>query len=118
MDPTSSTALCFLSSPRVVSVIIVPLLPVLMPELWRLRPIFTDWPAVTIPVFVAMMFGATLGGNATLIGAAANVVAAGICGREGRPIKFKGWLRYGIPITLCQLAVGALYVLALFHLLN
>ena len=30
---------------------------------------FTDWPDATIPVFVAMMFGATLGGNATLIGA-------------------------------------------------
>ena len=79
---------------------------------------FTDWPAATIPVFVAMMFGATLGGNATLIGAAANVVAAGICAREGTPIKFKGWLRYGIPITLCQLAMGALYVLVLFHLLS
>ncbi|WP_447600780.1 hypothetical protein [Nitrospira sp. Nam80] len=26
---------------------------------------FTDWPADTIPVFVAMMFGAALGGNAT-----------------------------------------------------
>jgi Na+/H+ antiporter NhaD/arsenite permease-like protein len=81
-------------------------------------PDFTDWPGAIIPVFVALMFGATLGGNATLIGAAANVVAAGICAREGRPINFKGWLRYGVPITLCQLAVGALYVLALFHLLS
>jgi Na+/H+ antiporter NhaD/arsenite permease-like protein len=79
---------------------------------------FVAWPAATIPVFVAMMFGATLGGNATLIGAAANVVAAGICAREGRPVNFKGWLRYGVPITLCQLAAGALYVLALFHLLS
>ena len=26
---------------------------------------FIDWPAVTLPVFIAMMFGATLGGNAT-----------------------------------------------------
>ena len=23
---------------------------------------FIDWPAVTLPVFIAMMFGATLGG--------------------------------------------------------
>jgi len=50
-----------------------------------------------------MMFGATLGGNATLIGASANVVTAGICARNGR------------PVTLCQLAVSALYVLALFR---
>jgi Na+/H+ antiporter NhaD/arsenite permease-like protein len=74
---------------------------------------FADWPAATIPVFVAMMFGATLGGNATLIGSAANVVAAGICARHGRPITFAGWLRYGLPLTACQLAVSALYVLAL-----
>jgi len=77
---------------------------------------FTDWPAATIPVFVAMMFGATLGGNATLIGSAANVVAAGICARNGRPITFVQWLRYGIPLTVCQLAVSALYVLALARL--
>jgi Na+/H+ antiporter NhaD/arsenite permease-like protein len=79
---------------------------------------FTDWPAVTIPVFVAMMFGATLGGNATLIGAAANVVAAGICARHGTPVTFIGWLRYGVPLTVCQLAVSALYVLALVYLMR
>lgn len=75
---------------------------------------FTGWPAATVPVFVAMMFGATLGGNATLIGSAANVVAAGICARHSKPITFAGWLRYGVPLTLAQLAVGALYVLGLF----
>ena len=79
---------------------------------------FTDWPAATIPVFVAMMFGATLGGNATLIGASANVVAAGICSRNGRPVTFARWLRYGLPITACQLAVSALYVLALVRVMR
>jgi Na+/H+ antiporter NhaD/arsenite permease-like protein len=74
---------------------------------------FTAWPAATIPVFVAMMFGATLGGNATLIGAAANIVAAGACARNGKPVSFVEWLRYGIPLTIGQLAVSALYVLAL-----
>jgi Na+/H+ antiporter NhaD/arsenite permease-like protein len=76
---------------------------------------FTDWPAATIPVFVAMMFGATLGGNATLIGASANVVAAGICARNGQPVTFARWLRYGLPLMACQLAMSALYVLALFR---
>jgi len=28
---------------------------------------FTDWPPQSLPIFVAMMFGGTLGGNATLI---------------------------------------------------
>jgi Na+/H+ antiporter NhaD/arsenite permease-like protein len=74
---------------------------------------FADWPSATIPVFVAMMFGATLGGNATLIGASANVVTAGICARHGQPITFARWLRYGVALTVCQLAASALYILAL-----
>ena len=76
---------------------------------------FTDWPAATIPVFISMMFGATLGGNATMIGAAANVVSVGICAQNGKPVTFVRWLRYGLPFTVCQLLVCALYVLVLFH---
>jgi Na+/H+ antiporter NhaD/arsenite permease-like protein len=79
---------------------------------------FTDWPTAIIPVFVAMMFGATLGGNATMIGAAANIVSVGICARNGKPITFAGWLRYGLPITACQLAASALYLLALFYFMR
>lgn len=79
---------------------------------------FTAWPAATIPVFVAMMFGATLGGNATLIGAAANIVAAGVCSRNGKPVSFVEWLRYGIPLTIGQLAVSAVYVLILIYFMR
>lgn len=79
---------------------------------------FTDWPAATLPVFIAMMFGATLGGNATLIGASANIVTAGICAAEGERLTFARFLRYGLPITLAQLAVSTVYVLALFWLLR
>jgi Na+/H+ antiporter NhaD/arsenite permease-like protein len=74
---------------------------------------FTDWPAATLPVFIAMMFGATLGGNATLVGASANIVAVGICANEGVRVTFMRFVRYGLPITLVQLMLGALYVLAL-----
>jgi Na+/H+ antiporter NhaD/arsenite permease-like protein len=79
---------------------------------------FTDWPAAVIPLFVAMMFGATLGGNATLIGASANIVSIGICARNGKRVTFISWLRYGLPITTCQLALSALYVLALFYFMR
>ena len=79
---------------------------------------FTDWPAATLPVFIAMMFGATLGGNATLIGASANIVTAGICAAEGERLTFARFLRYGLPITLAQLTVAALYVVAMFWLMR
>jgi len=74
---------------------------------------FTAWPLKTLPVFVAMMFGGTIGGNATLIGASANIVSGGICTAHGKPIQFMTFLRYGLPVTLAQLTVAALYVLAL-----
>jgi len=61
-----------------------------------------------------MMFGATLGGNATLIGASANVVSAGICAAHGKRVTFATFMRYGVPLTLAQLTVSALCVLGLF----
>jgi Na+/H+ antiporter NhaD/arsenite permease-like protein len=79
---------------------------------------FTDWPSATLPVFVAMMFGGTLGGNATLIGASANVVAVGICAAQGQRVTFMRFLRIGLPIALAQLTVGALYALSLAMILD
>jgi Na+/H+ antiporter NhaD/arsenite permease-like protein len=78
---------------------------------------FTDWPAATLPVFIAMMFGATLGGNATLVGASANIVSVGICASHGHRVTFLRFMRYGVPITLTQLALGALYVLGFGYLM-
>ena len=67
-------------------------------------------PAAVPPLFFAMCFGATLGGNATILGASANIVAAGSCARAGRPLTFMSFLRYGVPVTAVQLVVAAAYV--------
>jgi len=88
----------------------------IMPEK-ALNAGFTDWPLTTLPIFVAMMFGGTLGGNATLIGASANIVSGGICAAHGKPIRFMKFMRYGVPITLAQLTVAAIYVTAMYYLL-
>jgi Na+/H+ antiporter NhaD/arsenite permease-like protein len=88
-----------------------------VPEI-ALAPGFVNWPNLTLPVFVAMMFGGTLGGNATLIGASANVVAAGICASRGRHVSFVQFLRIGLPIAVVQLSVGALYVWVLASMLD
>jgi len=81
-----------------------------------LAPTFTAWPPETLPLFIALMFGGTLGGNATLIGASANVVSVGICATNGRPVSFAGFMRYGVPVVAVQLAVSALYVLGLYFM--
>jgi Na+/H+ antiporter NhaD/arsenite permease-like protein len=59
----------------------------------------------------ALSIGACFGGNATLIAAAANVAAAGMAQRAGRPIGFVEFLKVGLPATVLSLAIGCAYVL-------
>lgn len=58
----------------------------------------------------ALAAGADLGGNATAIGASANVVVLGIAERARRPISFWEFTRYGLIVTAATLAVSALYL--------
>jgi Na+/H+ antiporter NhaD/arsenite permease-like protein len=74
---------------------------------------FGAWPLSTLPVFIAMTFGATLGGGATMVGDSSNIVACGICARAGERITFMRFLSIGLPIALAQLVVAALYILAM-----
>ncbi|WP_395696385.1 ArsB/NhaD family transporter [Nocardioides sp.] len=58
----------------------------------------------------ALALGADLGGNATAIGASANVVALGLAEREGHPIGFWEFTRYGIVVTVTTVAVCIPYL--------
>jgi Na+/H+ antiporter NhaD/arsenite permease-like protein len=58
----------------------------------------------------ALAIGTDLGGNATIIGASANVVLAALSEREGHRISFGTYLRYGLPITAGMLGVSSLYL--------
>ncbi len=58
----------------------------------------------------ALALGACFGGNATLIAAAANVAAAGMAARAGRPIGFMQFLKVGLPATLLSLVLATAYV--------
>ena len=71
---------------------------------------YAQLPAEVLPLFFAMMYGATLGGNGTMLGASSNIVAAGICRRNGRPFKFFEFLSYGAPVVLVQLLASAAYL--------
>jgi Na+/H+ antiporter NhaD/arsenite permease-like protein len=63
----------------------------------------------------ALALGACLGGNATIVAAAANVAATGVLERTGHPISFVRFLVYGLPVTLVSLLVATVYLL-LFQL--
>ncbi|MDP4013447.1 MAG: ArsB/NhaD family transporter [Candidatus Nanopelagicales bacterium] len=55
--------------------------------------------------------GADFGGNATLVGASANVVVVGIAARNGIKISFGTWLRYGLPTAALTIALTVPYML-------
>lgn len=64
------------------------------------------------PLWWSLALGACFGGNATIIGASANVVVANLAGRAGHPIGFISFLRYGTVVTLVSMAIstGYLYI--------
>jgi len=58
----------------------------------------------------SLALGADLGGNATAIGASANVVMLGLAERAGHPIGFWRFTRYGIVVTVVTVTMSAAYV--------
>jgi Na+/H+ antiporter NhaD/arsenite permease-like protein len=80
-----------------------------------MNPDFTgQFPSEALPLFYAMMYGATLGGNGTLVGASSNIVAGGIAEQHGQKIKFLTFLNYGFPMMIAQLCVSAIYLMTFF----
>ena len=63
-----------------------------------------------MPVWWALSLGACFGGNATLIGASANVIVAGMATRQGEPISFLGFMKWSVPIMLLTVALAAAYL--------
>jgi Na+/H+ antiporter NhaD/arsenite permease-like protein len=58
----------------------------------------------------SLAIGADLGGNATVIGASANVILAAMAEREGHPVTFGTFLRYGLPVTAGSMLIATAYV--------
>ncbi|MDR0931893.1 MAG: ArsB/NhaD family transporter [Victivallales bacterium] len=58
-----------------------------------------------------------LGGNASLVGAAANLVTVGIAEKNGHNVTFSDFLRYGIPVTLGSMVLASGYILARYFIL-
>jgi Na+/H+ antiporter NhaD/arsenite permease-like protein len=58
----------------------------------------------------SLALGADLGGNATAIGASANVVVLGIAERNGQRISFWQFSKYGLIVTVITMAIAAGYL--------
>lgn len=64
----------------------------------------------TYPLWWALSLGACLGGNMTIIGAAANVIVSENAAKEGHPIAFMEFLKYGIPVVAISLIISSVYI--------
>lgn len=62
------------------------------------------------PLWWSLALGASLGGNATIIGASANVVVANMAGRAGHPITFRAFLPYGVLVAAVSLVMSSVYL--------
>ncbi|MBX3173332.1 MAG: hypothetical protein KF709_02920 [Gemmatimonadaceae bacterium] len=80
----------------------IPVIAALVPEL----------PGDARVLWWALALGACLGGNATPIGASANVTTLGLVEREGVRISFATFARTGVQVTLFTLLVSSAYLAA------
>jgi Na+/H+ antiporter NhaD/arsenite permease-like protein len=62
------------------------------------------------PVWWSLALGACLGGNGSLIGAAANVMVSGLSDRAGYPIGFTAFLKIGLPLMFISVAIAHIYI--------
>ena len=66
------------------------------------------------PLWWALSLGACLGGNGTIIGASANVVASGMAEESGHKITFVGYFKVCFPIMLITIALSTVYLLIFY----
>jgi Na+/H+ antiporter NhaD/arsenite permease-like protein len=63
------------------------------------------------PLWWALALGADLGGNGTLIGSSAGVVAVGISIKYGYKISFIQWFKIGFPFMILTVALGTVILM-------
>ncbi|MBQ8168042.1 ArsB/NhaD family transporter [bacterium] len=62
------------------------------------------------PLWWCLSLGACLGGNMTIIGAAANVIVSETSAHHGYPISFMKFLKYGVVTVLISLILSTVYI--------
>jgi len=104
-----------------------------IPYVATMNPVIIDmakqlWPHVSgiqllqypdlMPVWWSLALGASLGGNGTVIGASANVIVAGMAAKMGKPISFKKFMLYGMPLMIESIIICTVYVWLRYYVLK
>ncbi|WP_078552662.1 ArsB/NhaD family transporter [Bacillus alkalicellulosilyticus] len=62
------------------------------------------------PLWWALALGACLGGNATIIGATANVIVAGLAVKANHSFSYMEFLKVGAPVALVSFIISTIYI--------
>jgi len=110
-----ATALMILWFSAIASAIVdnIPLVMAMIPLVKGIIPVFAQQMGIDDPMLIqaqiaepllwSLALGACLGGNGTLVGASANVVIAQVANRNGCPITFWSFTKYGFPFMIASL---------------
>jgi Na+/H+ antiporter NhaD/arsenite permease-like protein len=104
-----------------------------IPYVATMNPLVIDmakqlWPNVTgldllhhpdlMPIWWSLALGACLGGNGTAIGASANVIVVGMAEKMGRPISFKKFMLYGMPLMIESVIICHAYIWLRYYVMK
>lgn len=85
-----------------------------IPFVATMIPLIKDIGAISgiplMPLWWALALGADIGGNATLVGASANVVVSGMSQKEGHKISFLEYMKIAVPLTVVGLIICTVYL--------
>ncbi len=106
----AATAMIILWASGFISGVIdnIPYTATMTPMLLEIRNVMgADY---TLPLWWCLSLGACLGGNLTIIGAAANVIVSETSAHHGHPISFMRFLKYGAVVMITSLILSTIYI--------
>lgn len=92
----------------------IPFTAVMLPVVANLISFYTEQGIDAHFLWWALAFGACLGGNGTLIGASANLVAAGLMEKEKYHLSFMEYFKLWFPLMLLQVAMASVAIYIMF----
>ncbi len=106
----SAAAMLILWASGILSGIVdnIPYTATMAPMIYQIQ--LVEGAAYAHPLWWCLSLGACLGGNMTIIGAAANVIVSETAAAHGKPISFMKYLKYGAGITFVSLVMSSVYI--------
>ena len=106
----SAAAMLILWASGILSGIVdnIPYTATMAPMIYQIQ--LVEGAAYAHPLWWCLSLGACLGGNMTIIGAAANVIVSETAAAHGKPIPFMKYLKYGALITFVSLVMSSIYI--------